>query len=59
MVLTVADVQQAHHLIQALPKLLWPGFQPAQVPLVVYDGHKTALWGADPIGTGWQAEEDH
>ncbi|ANE43164.1 hypothetical protein [Deinococcus puniceus] len=56
--LTLADVQQARHLIQASAKLLWPGFYPAQVPLVVYDGQKTVLWGAQPVGAGWQAEQD-
>ncbi|UQN06735.1 hypothetical protein [Deinococcus sp. QL22] len=58
MPLTLADVQQARHLIQASAKVLWPGFEPAKVPLVVYDGQKTVLWGAQPIGMGWQAEED-
>ncbi|THF70606.1 hypothetical protein E7T06_06675 [Deinococcus sp. Arct2-2] len=57
--LTVADVQQARHLIQASAQSLWPKFQPAQMPLVVYDGQITVLWGAQPVGAGWQANSDY
>ncbi|PTA69020.1 hypothetical protein [Deinococcus arcticus] len=50
--------RQSLALIAAAPGSLWPGFTPAQVPYLTYDGHDTRLWNADPGEPGWQVAGD-
>ena len=50
------DLTAALNLVRELPGTLWPDFQPAGIPLVVWDGTQTTLLqsGAAP-GPDWQA----
>lgn len=50
--------RQALAQIAAAPTALWPGFTPAQVPYLSYDGQETSLWNAAPAEAGWRAEGD-
>ncbi|MPY66821.1 hypothetical protein F8S09_08980 [Deinococcus sp. SDU3-2] len=49
---------QARRQVRAAPEDLWPGFRPAEVPLLSFDGEETHLTGADPQEAGWHPHPD-
>ena len=50
------DLTAALKMVRELPGTLWPEFQPANVPLVVWDGAQTTLFqSAAPPGSDWKA----
>ena len=50
------DLTAALKLVRELPGTLWPDFQPAGIPLVVWDGTQTTLFqSAAAPGADWQA----
>ncbi|WP_415791106.1 hypothetical protein [Deinococcus saxicola] len=46
---------QALTLVQRASKDLWPGFIPATIPTLVFDGDDTWLGGTTPATPGWEA----
>ncbi|WP_029476441.1 hypothetical protein [Deinococcus frigens] len=48
-------LHDALELLRKAPADLWPGFAPATIPTLVFDGERTSLSGATPEGAGWQA----
>lgn len=52
-----SDVPAALAMLRAPADVLWPGFSPLRVPLVVYGAGQTTLHGADPPDAGWDRAE--
>ncbi|ULH16560.1 hypothetical protein MF271_08300 [Deinococcus sp. KNUC1210] len=51
----LATFEQALNLISSASSL-WPGFQPACTPYVVYDGERTVLYHQEPPSPEWSGE---
>lgn len=49
-------LSEARALVQVAPETLWPGFRPARIPLLTFDGETTHPSGAAPQEVGWTAQ---
>lgn len=51
-------LSEARTHVRSAPDGLWPGFHPAKVPLLIFDGQTTHLSGALPQEPGWTEVTD-